>query len=1138
MNNRDRVGKGFDLLVEGLTDPVDDVMRQVFGNQSDWNELWAARDALRHGTPPKTYSKNDALILLRAITEFGREFASILSRPQQAYASELRETRNLWAHSEPFSSDDTIRALDTMERLLLAVNAPDSAEDVRKLRLDLQATVVSEQARQQTRRPAIGAISVPGTLGMKPWREVIQPHNDVAQGQFTAAEFAADLHQVAQGLATAPEYADPVEFFNRTFLTEGLRDLLNRALTRIVGDGSASPIVNLQTNFGGGKTHSMLALYHLFGDTPVTSFPQELQELIVKAGAAGLRGTPVRRVAIVGNRMKAGSASVKDDGTEVRTVWGELAWQLGGKEGFALVAADDAAGTNPGSALQTLLEKYGPALILIDEWVAYARDLVGKDGLPGGSFDTQFTFAQTLTETVESVPGTMLVVSIPASDSGERKGNDIEIGGTNGHEALRRLQNVIRRKADQWRPSSKDESFEIVRRRLFQTPGADGLASIAATARKFVTMYRENQSQFPRHVSQPGTSYEARIKASYPLHPELLDRLYEDWSALERFQRTRGVLKLISSVVHELWAEGDTSPLILPGNVPLAATTVNTDLTQYLEDSWRPIIDGDIDGPQATAARIDNTKSSLGSRHVTRRIARTVFMGAAPRSRSARKGLDKQYVWLGTAVPGDALGNFGAALDAMEQESTYFYADSGHYWFDTQASVTKTASDYAERLREDPDTVWNEIVTRLRSEERSRGEFDRVHIAPESSGDIPDLEETRLVIVHPRHSVLRGDGSESGTHQSVRQALETRGSAQRTHRNSLIFLVADRDALESLESSVRAYLGWKLVQSQCEQMNLTAQQKRQADDSVARNNQVANDRLRDTFVWCLYPSQPDPTRPFELVTERVPDSTGKSLAQRVSDRLVNRLRQLFPDLGPTYLGAELNGVLRPAWQGAHISVGEVWSYFTRYPYLPRLTRRAVLDQAVRDAAGALLVGDERFAIASGYDQAGQRYRGLIIPPNPNVAAVHVTDQTLLVDWAVAMAQFEAEHVAEPEPIPGADPPDTSPGTDGSELGAGGTTLPVDIVLPGVPVEVAAEVEFPRVRFFGQVRLDPTRYARDMGNVQREILDRLAGADTELDIIIDIQARRPKGFTEAEVRTISENARTLKFDQSSLGFATD
>ena len=204
-----------------------------------------------------------------------------------------------------------------------------------------------------------------------------------------------------------------------------------------------------------------------------------------------------------------------------------------------------------------------------------------------------------------------------------------------------------------------------------------------------------------------------------------MDRLYEDWSTLERFQRTRGVLKLVSSIVHELWKSEDASPLILPGNVPLDATTVNTDLTQYLEDQWKPIIDSDIDGPSSMAQRIDLERPSLGQRFVTQRLARTIFMGAAPRVRSTHRGLDKQYLWLGTAIPGDTLGNFGSALELLAQRSTYFYEEQGHYWFDTQPSVTKTANDYAERLREDPEKVWNEITRRLRAEERSRDVFDR-----------------------------------------------------------------------------------------------------------------------------------------------------------------------------------------------------------------------------------------------------------------------------------------------------------------------------------------------------------------------------------------------------------------------------
>ena len=268
MNNRDRVGRGFDLLAEGLLDPVDGVMTEVF-HTKDWSAAWALLDQQKHGGPLHTFSKNDVQVQLRAITEYGRSFNSILSRSQQAYASELRETRNRWAHTQPFSSDDTIRALSTTEYLLNAVDAPDSAADVRKLRDDLQRTVYEDHTRKINQRKVV---MVDPTQGMKPWREVIRPHDDVASGRFTSSEFAADLYQVAVS-KTACEpgnaYGDPVEFFNRTYLTEGLQDLLTRAVRRLIGDGS-SPVVNLQTNFGGGKTHSLLALYRLFGGRPVS----------------------------------------------------------------------------------------------------------------------------------------------------------------------------------------------------------------------------------------------------------------------------------------------------------------------------------------------------------------------------------------------------------------------------------------------------------------------------------------------------------------------------------------------------------------------------------------------------------------------------------------------------------------------------------------------------------------------------------------------------------------------------------------------------------------------------------------------------------------------------------------------------
>ena len=1135
LNNRDRVGRAFDLLSEGLKDVVDDAMTRAF-QSSEWNEKWAAEGAQKHGSSStKVLAKHDVQVQLRALTEQGYHFKDRLSRAQQGFASELREARNRWAHSDSFSSEDTLRVLDTVERLLEAVDSSDSASDVRKMRLDLQRTVYEDQTRKQVKR---SQTSIEPSAGLRPWREVIRPHDDVARGEFTASEFAADLHLVHTGETKSPEYSDPVEFFSRTYLTDGLRDLLSRALRRIGGDGGASPVVNLQTNFGGGKTHSMLALYHLFGGTPVVRFPQELQELIAEAGQSGFESLNVRRVALVGTYLKPGSPLIKPDGTEVRTMWGELAWQLGGREGYELVAQDDQAGTNPGEALRVLLQKYSPSLILVDEWVAYARQLVTDKQLPAGSFDTQFTFAQTLTEVVQSVPNAMLVVSIPASDTGAAgSGNDLEIGGENGQAALERLQNVVRRVADQWRPSSKDESFEIVRRRLFQNPDAAGLTAISATARAFMDLYRTNPQSFARELSDGTDSYEKRIRASYPLHPELLDRLYEDWSTLERFQRTRGVLKLVSWIVHELWASNDSSPLILPGNVPLDATTVNTDLTQYLEDQWKPIIDSDIDGSDSTAHQIDLDRPALGQRFVTQRIARTIFLGAAPRNKSTRKGIDKQSLWLGTAIPGDVLGNFGQAVELLAERSTFFYEEQGHYWFDTQPSVAKAASDYAEQLREDVELVWNEIAQRLRTEERKRGSFDRVHIAVETSADVPDLEEARLVIAHPRVSYRKQDGLQAKALEWARTVVEAKGASQRTHRNALVFLVADRTELERLEDATRNYLGWKRVQQNSESLNLSAQQRNQTDSQVQKFNQTVDARIQDVWTWVVYPEQIDTTKPFTLTAAKVQTSGSLSIAERVSKKL-EREEQLITEFGSTTLGMTLNDQLANKWQqDREITVGELWGYFTQFTYMPRLAKREVLESALERAFDATLVNYGRFALASGkYDDG--RYRDLVLPPADS-RPFQIANSTILLDYDLALEQVkqQQEEMRKKAALEAMDPNTQVESTSNLASGSTGehpTTSSVVDERSGAVASVSAVESEPSLptHYFGSVKVDSQRYARDIGTILREVVDRIAGAGVDLEITLDIQAKKTEGFDEHVVRVITENSTNLKFNPSS------
>ena len=1102
ISNRDRVQKGFEVLAEGLEPFVDQKMSAA-APDGDWIALLEARDEQKNGVWKK-YDKHDPAVLLRCITDDWRVFARTLSRAQQSFATELRETRNKWAHNDKFSTDDTYRALDTMERLLQAVSASEQAETVRQIRVDLGRTSVEAETRKAVAQADSG-LGVAGT-GMKGWREVLRPHDDVATGNFSASEFAADLARVAKGEGAA-EYVEPVEFFRRTFLTEGLRDLLERGVRRVSGDMNASPVINLQTNFGGGKTHSMLALWHLFSGTPIASMPQEVQDLV-----DGRLLPPVRRVALVGTQLQPGQAMVKADGTVVNTMWGELAWQLGGREAFDMVAESDASRTSPGEALAQLLEAYSPCLILVDEWVAYARQLWDRDDLAGGSFDTQFTWAQTLTETVKNVPGAMLVISIPASHDPERDGESggsaLEVGGPNGQEALQRLQNVVRRVADQWRPASSQESFEIVRRRLFVEPDAAALADISAVARQFVQFYAKHSGEFPRECSQP--DYEHRIKAAYPIHPELFDRLYEDWSTLDRFQRTRGVLQLMSAVIHHLWTTQDAGPLIMPGSVPLDSASVLSQISQYLPDSWKAIIDVDIDGPGSTSVEVDASRPQFQQRALTRRIARTIFVAGAPTLRSAHKGVERPHIWLGVAIPGDVVGNFGSSLEVLGQRATYLYNDGQRYWFDTQPSVGRLAADMADRLRERPDEVWAEIIRRLRQgDSRTRGAFAGVHVAPESGADIPDEDAARLVVIHPAHP-HRKDDDTSPAMLFAKEALDKRGGSQRINRNMLVFLAADAKRLEELMDSARSYLAWQDIVGRIDDLNLSPQQVTQARDRQTDASQATDLRISQTYFHALVPEQPDPGQPITWSVEKA-DGQEASLAVRTSTRLA-RAGLLTDVSAPRTLRHDLDGKLARAWEPGHISVGALWSLYAQYPYLTRMKNREVLVTAVRDVVTQFTWEAEGFALADGFDASTGRYVGLVVPDAGAVAGA-ITDATLIVKPNVAASQSpELKAPSGPERIPGGSG-DAPPVPDGPGL------------LPPSPVHA---------HYHGVVHVNSERYGRDFTRISQEVLQHLASMEgIDLDIIVEIRASSSDGFPDDKVRVVLENARALKFEQSTF-----
>ena len=740
-----------------------------------------------------------------------------------------------------------------------------------------------------------------------------------------------------------------------------MRRLLVGAVQPLCGV-SGDPVVQLQTNFGGGKTHSMLALYHLFSGTP----PSELPGIEVVLKEAGVAELPrARRVVLVGNRISPGNPVEKPDGTLVRTLWGELAWQLGGREAYERVRADDEHATSPGDRLRELFLDYGPCLILIDEWVAYARQLHDALDLPGGSFETQFTFAQALTESAKLAQGCLLVVSLPASDT---EADDVEVGGQRGREALNRLRNVIGRVESSWRPASVEESFEIVRRRLFQPmTDPEQFKARDVVARAFAELYRTQAAEFPPECRE--AEYEGRLKAAYPIHPEIFDRLYTDWSTLLKFQRTRGVLRLMAAVIHSLWAKGDKNPLILPCSIPVDDPRVQFELTRYLSDNWAPVIERDVDGPNSLPVRLDSEVPNLGKFSACRRVARTIYLGSAPTAAAAHQGLEDQRVKLGCVMPGESPAVFGDALRRLAGAATYLYQDGSRYWYSTQPTVTKLAEDRAEQLKRDPDKVAREIERRVRGEVRQTGDFSRVHPFPQSSADVPDDLYARLVVLSMGTPYTKNGDSPALT--AAKQILESRGSAPRLSRNTLVFLAADRTRLQDLEEAVRRYLAWESILQEKDALDLSPHQVRQSEEQKRSADSTVAARLPETYQWLLVSIQTEPQAEVEWQAIRLTGSD--ALAVRASKKLRNE-ELLVTTLAGTRLRMELDRV--PLWRGDHMAIRQLIEDFAQYLYLPRLKDPAVLLGAIRNGLALITWQQDSFAYAESFDEGAGRYRGL------------------------------------------------------------------------------------------------------------------------------------------------------------------
>ena len=658
ITNRERIGKALELLKVGLMPFVKREMHMKYGDKwvSELNSIRA--DTRLGGEGDVAGDTGGQLIYMER--HWGKVFSETLGEAELGCINELIDVRGRLGRQESFSGTETDRALDSAARLLTAVSAPE-ADDVMRMRMDLRRLIFGDQARNEHRIAADKAFERRAVAGLAPWRGVVTPHKDIISGLHWQSEFAADLSKVHLGQST-DDYGSPIEFYRRTLLVPGLSTLLTGAIRRLQGEGG-DPVVPIEAKSGCGKTHALLALYHLFAGTGAWDL-SGIDAILAKAKVTRLP-QPIKRVVLVGNKISPGHSATKKDGTVVRTLWGELAWQLGGKAAFDRIRAHDERASDPGDELRKLINDHAPCLILVDEWLPYVRQLHDEVALPAGHLETHLSFARTLVEAARRTERCLLAVSLPSMDAetSASEGAEEHSGGSRSRAVLARLRNALGETNSSWTPASAEENCQIIRHRLFEPLADRERATRDRVASAFAEFYRSHQQHFPPECGD--AKYERRLKELYPIHPEAIDQLHAQWSTLTKFQNTRGILRFMASVIGSQWENGDRSPLVMPANTPLDDPRVRNELTRCLPEQWERTFATEIDGPEASPRHIDDKVAGLGSSAVCQRTARAVFLGSAPMVSNGSGGLDGHRVKLGCAVPGEMPAVFDDALSRL-----------------------------------------------------------------------------------------------------------------------------------------------------------------------------------------------------------------------------------------------------------------------------------------------------------------------------------------------------------------------------------------------------------------------------------------------------------------------------------------
>jgi hypothetical protein len=725
------------------------------------------------------------------------------------------------------------------------------------------------------------------------WWNIATPRKEICDGTFNESSFAVDIAEVVKG--TAPqEYLDPRLFFAKTYLTSGLQKLICNVLsciTNSIGD----KVIQLQTPFGGGKTHSLLAIYHL-----VKSF-HEVNHLPQIQSLANNLSIPHTKVAVF--------LGTEADVINGKTPWGEIAEQLGC---YHLIKDHDQKRIAPGKEiLREIIKQSGSVLILIDELLAYitkANELEKQEKIAQGQ---TLVFLQEITEVIAASSNSVLILTLPKSD--------LEKFDEAATRALSQLEKVSGRVESIYVPVDGIEIYEVVRKRLFDNIG--DINQHKQTAETYFRLYQQLGNDVPSEVKE--LSYRTKIEQAYPFHPELIDILYERWGSFPKFQRTRGVLRLLAEVIKDIYKKG-ADPLIQSSQINLANPILKRELIKHIGDPFDSIITSDIMGK---SQQIDRDMGSEYEKYnIASKLATGVFFYSF--SGSDRRGVNLS--WLRIALLNDNIPAMiiGDAIAKLADNLWYFHEEKRLYSFKNEPNLNRVIVD-REQLIDD-----EQITDKLREliKAQPKGKFFETHIWKESQ-DIPDHTKFKLVILHPNYK--KGDQE---TEQFTQELFSN--TSFRVYKNTVFLVIADANSYVTLETRLKRYLALSAItEDQDLKKNLSLSSKTDLQNKLKQAEKDIVDGLIAAYrhlAWCG--QNTIDYSDFSTATK----AEGNSWLERVENHLKNQ-RSINAKIAANVLlnkGLSVNETEK--------SLQDIYNNFLRTPgHKPLLENESVILEAVK-----------------------------------------------------------------------------------------------------------------------------------------------------------------------------------------------